>query len=156
MDFEGENPSLGRVAVQQPKLAQGATSQNQIETGALASVFLWHSAGMASSKNTVEYVTGQMRLAGTISARAMFGEYGIYCDGKIVALVCDDQLFVKPTGPGRVFAEPIDEAPPYPGAKMWFRINADKIEDADWLSALIRMTWMALPVQKVKVARKKK
>jgi TfoX/Sxy family transcriptional regulator of competence genes len=27
----------------------------------------------------------------------MFGEYGVYCDEKFVALICDDTLFVKPT-----------------------------------------------------------
>lgn len=155
MDFAGENPSLGRVVIQPPKMAQGATSKKQIETEVSASVFLWHDDGMASTKNTAEYVTGQMRLAGTITFRAMFGEYGVYCDGKIVALVCDDQLFVKPTNPGRVFAEPVDESPPYPGAKMWFRIGEDRLEDADWLSALIRLTWMALPAPKVKVVKKK-
>jgi TfoX N-terminal domain len=89
------NPSLGRVDIQQPKSAQGATSKKQIEAEASASVFLWVGARMASSKSTIEYMTGQMRLAGTITARPMFGEYGVYCDGKIVALVCDDQLFVK-------------------------------------------------------------
>jgi DNA transformation protein and related proteins len=54
-----------------------------------------------------------------------------------------------------VFAEPVDEAPPYPGAKNSFRISEDQLEDADWLSALIRMTWMALPVPKPKAAIKK-
>jgi TfoX/Sxy family transcriptional regulator of competence genes len=110
---------------------------------------------MASTKNTVEYMTGQMRLAGTITFRAMFGEYGVYCEGKIVALVCDDQLFVKLTEPGRVFAEPVDEAPPYNGAKNWLRINENRLEDPDWLSTLIRKTWAALPVAKVKAAKKK-
>jgi TfoX/Sxy family transcriptional regulator of competence genes len=111
---------------------------------------------MASKKSTVEFITRQMQLAGTIMSRSMFGEYGIYCDGKIVGLVCDDQLFVKPTEPGRIFAAPVDEAPPYPGAKMWFRIGDAQLEDADWLSAMIRMTWMALPMPKPKVAKKKK
>ncbi len=32
-----------------------------------------------------------------LSARKMFGEYALYLDGKVVALVCDDQLFLKPT-----------------------------------------------------------
>ncbi|MCK7502621.1 MAG: TfoX/Sxy family protein [Comamonadaceae bacterium] len=31
----------------------------------------------------------------------MFGEYAIYLDGKVVALVCDNQFFVKPTDAGR-------------------------------------------------------
>ncbi len=53
---------------------------------------------MASSQGTVDFIVEQMASAGTVSARKMFGEYGIYCDGKMVALVCDDRLFVKPTG----------------------------------------------------------
>ena len=154
MDFEGENPKSGEGRYPAAEIGAGCYFKNQIKAEASASVFLWVGFNMASSKSTVEYITGQMRLAGTITSRPMFGEYGIYCDGKIIALVCDDQLFVKPTEPCRVFAEPIDEAPPYPGAKMWFRIGEDRLDDADWLSTLIRMTWMALPAAK-KVAKKK-
>jgi TfoX/Sxy family transcriptional regulator of competence genes len=33
----------------------------------------------------------------------MFGEYGLYSSGKMVALVCDDALYVKPTAAGRAF-----------------------------------------------------
>ena len=67
---------------------------------------------MASSASTVEYIVGQMAGAGAVSARAMFGEYGVYCDGRIVALICQDQLFVKPTAGGRAWiGEPV-EAPP--------------------------------------------
>lgn len=56
---------------------------------------------MASSQGTVDFIVEQTAAAGTVSARKMFGEYGIYCDGRIVALVCDDRLFVKPTPEGR-------------------------------------------------------
>ncbi|RYD21729.1 MAG: response regulator, partial [Spirochaetia bacterium] len=38
------------------------------------------------------------------------GEYGLYLDGRLVALVCDDQLFVKPTVAGRAYASNADEA----------------------------------------------
>ena len=50
---------------------------------------------MATQKNTVDYILEQIAEAGIVSAREMFGEYAIYCDGKVVALVCDDQLFCK-------------------------------------------------------------
>ena len=54
------------------------------------------------------------------AARKMFGEYALYLDGKVVALVCDDQLFLKPT-PGRWPCCPTARpAPPYPGAKLIF------------------------------------
>ena len=56
---------------------------------------------MASDKNQLDFVLDQIRDAGVVTAKRMFGEFGIYCDGKIVALFCDNQLFVKPTDRGR-------------------------------------------------------
>jgi TfoX/Sxy family transcriptional regulator of competence genes len=38
----------------------------------------------------------QIAAAGPVSARKMFGEYATYCDAKMVSLVCDDELYVKP------------------------------------------------------------
>ena len=55
---------------------------------------------MASSPDFVEYVCFQLRHAGEISFKKMFGEYGLYCDRKYFGLVCDNQLFVKVTVPG--------------------------------------------------------
>jgi TfoX/Sxy family transcriptional regulator of competence genes len=90
-----------------------------------------------------------MSEAGSISYRKMFGEYAIYCDGKVVALVCDNQLYVKPTEAGKTYIGTITEAPPYPGAKMYFLIE-DKFEDREWISDLIRITTMDLPLPKPK------
>ncbi|MBG6119915.1 MULTISPECIES: TfoX/Sxy family protein [unclassified Sphingobium] len=84
---------------------------------------------MASDRKTVEFLVEQMAGAGTVSAKAMFGEFGIYCDGKMIALVCDDQLFVKPTVGGRLLASGAAEASPYPGAKPCLLIDAEKWED---------------------------
>ena len=56
---------------------------------------------MASDINFVEYVVGQLEHLGEVSARKMFGEYAIYHKEKLVALVCDNQMFVKPTQAGR-------------------------------------------------------
>jgi TfoX/Sxy family transcriptional regulator of competence genes len=75
----------------------------------------------------------------------MFGEYGIYCDGKMVALVCDDQLFVKPTKGGRAHIGNAVEAPPYKGAKPCFLIPGDQWDDADWLTGLIAISAAELP-----------
>lgn len=50
---------------------------------------------MASSPEFVQYVADQLSAAGTITYRKMFGEYALYCNGKIFALICDDQLLLK-------------------------------------------------------------
>ena len=55
---------------------------------------------MASKQSTVDFKLDQIRAAGDVSARKMFGEYAIYCIKKIVGLVCDDRLFVKKTDAG--------------------------------------------------------
>ena len=49
---------------------------------------------MASRLEYVQYVAEQLSGAGEITYKKMFGEYGLYCDGKIFANVSDDQLFV--------------------------------------------------------------
>jgi TfoX/Sxy family transcriptional regulator of competence genes len=107
-------------------------------------------ASMATSQGTIEYLLEQISDAGTITAKKMFGEYGVYCDGKIVALVCDDQLFVKPTKAGRGFIGECHEQPPYKGAKPYFYISGDLWEDNEWLSNLIRISALELPLPKKK------
>ena len=110
---------------------------------------------MASDLDFVEYVVDQIENAGAIEFKKMFGEYAIYCEGKIVILVCDNRVFVKPTSSGRAFIGDVVESPPYPGAKPSFLIE-DRIEDREWLSELVRLTEKELPVPKPKKRRSKK
>jgi TfoX/Sxy family transcriptional regulator of competence genes len=104
---------------------------------------------MTTDIGFVEFIADQLEDAGEISYRKMFGEYALYCNAKVVALICDEQLFVKPTDAGRTFIEDVTEAPPYPGAKMYFLIE-DKIESREWLSELIQLTYKELPEPKAK------
>ena len=50
---------------------------------------------MASHQDFVDYVAEQLREAGAIRSRKMFGEYGVYCDGIFFAVICDDRLFIS-------------------------------------------------------------
>ena len=104
---------------------------------------------MASDLEFVNYVCDQTAAAGSISFRKMFGEYAVYCDGKVVALVCDNQFFVKPTAAGRAMVGKVAEAPPYPGAKPYFLIG-DELDDREWVSTLVRVTARELPLPKPK------
>ena len=84
----------------------------------------------------------------------MFGGHTIYCKGKVVALVTDNRLYVKPTEAGRSFIGNVVEAPPYPGAKLSFLIE-DQLDDKEWLSQLIGLTEKELPRPKPKKKRMK-
>ena len=83
--------------------------------------------------------------AGAVTARKMFGEYGFYRDGKLFALVCDDQLFLKPPPAGRTFADDLREAVPYPGAKPCLLVSGERWDERDWLAELVQVTVGALP-----------
>jgi TfoX/Sxy family transcriptional regulator of competence genes len=111
---------------------------------------------MSSSQSTVIFIAGQMSYAGAVVYKKMFGEYGIYCGGKMVASVCDDKLFIKPTIRGRDYIGDVVEEPPYRGAKPCFLISGEKLEDRAWLSELIRITTEELPtpVKTKKTTRK--
>lgn len=103
---------------------------------------------MATQKRTIEFLLEQATTAGGVTAKPMFGEYGVYLDGKMIGSVCDDQLFVKPTVSGREHAEPVSDAPPYLGAKPQMLIAADRWNDAEWLSELLHVTAIELPTPK--------
>ncbi len=107
---------------------------------------------MASDPGFVEYACDQLGGAGHITSRKMFGDYAVYCEGKVVALICDNQLFVKPTAAGRALIDRPVEAPPYPGAKPHFLIE-DRLDDRDWLTGLVRATYAELPEPKPKKSK---
>lgn len=110
---------------------------------------------MASNPKTVDYIVEQMARAGAVSARKMFGEYAVYCDDKMVALICDDQLFMKPTTAGRAHIGAVAERPPYKGAKPYYWISGDLWDEGDWLTELVRVSAAELPIPVKKTPKRK-
>lgn len=107
---------------------------------------------MATDAGFVEFVCDQIHGAGAISTRRMFGEYALYADGKVVALLCDNQFFLKPTDAGRALLATPKEALPYPGARPHWLLD-EALEDCDLLSALVAATARALPPPQPKQPR---
>lgn len=101
---------------------------------------------MASKPSTVAFLVDQMADAGPVSAKKMFGDYGVFLDGKMIAIIGDDRLFFKPTAKGRALFTEVAEAVPYPGAKPCLLVAEEAWDDRDWLSALARATADELPV----------
>ena len=97
---------------------------------------------MASHPDFVDFVADQLREAGTIRSRRMFGEYGLYCDGVFFAVICDDQFFVKITPKGLNAFPDLPKAPPYEGARDSFLV--EDVEDRERMTALVRITCEAL------------
>ena len=103
---------------------------------------------MASSASLVAFVVEQ--LGRNVTAKKMFGEYGIYRDATLIALFCDDQLFMKPTEAARALLGEVDEAPPYPGAKPAFRISDERWDDAELMAQLARVSAAELAARPAK------
>ncbi len=109
---------------------------------------------MASSQEFVDYVLDQIAYPGELTGKKMFGEYGLYADGKIFAVVCDDKLFIKPIPIAREYIGAVVEAPPYPGAKNYYLIE-DQLDDREWMGGLISAMAPELPAPKPKKKRRK-
>ena len=95
---------------------------------------------MATDPRTIELLLDRISPAGQASARKMFGEYGIYCDDTFIGVVCSNRFHLKPTPSGLTYADDLELAPAYDGAKPSLVVPADRWDDEDWLVALIRLT----------------
>ena len=112
---------------------------------------------MSTSQTTIDYILDQLVKVPNVSARKMFGEYALYVGKKVVALVCDDTLFVKITPEGKEFVgNNYEEGHAYDGAKVSMVIQEELIEDREWLCELIEVTNKYLPEPKVKKPKVKK
>ncbi|WP_027622933.1 TfoX/Sxy family protein [Clostridium lundense] len=103
---------------------------------------------MASNIEFVEYVCDQISGAGTITYRKMFGDYGVYCNRKIIGLICDDQFFLKKTESGKDLLHEVVEAPAYKGAKPSFLIEC--LDNREYLAEVVSATYKELPMPKPK------
>ena len=103
---------------------------------------------MASRIEFVEFIADQLKDAGDITYRKMFGEYGIYCNGKIFGVICEDMLYIKITDAGRKICPDLEEAPPYEGAKNYFLM--EDVENKETLTNLVAASCRELPEPKPK------
>ena len=103
---------------------------------------------MASNTDFVQYIVDQCSGAGEITAKKMMGDYCIYCNGVIFGLICDNNLYIKPTDQVEAQLKEVVMRSPYPGAKEHFLIT--DVDDRDYLAAIIKATMPALPKPKAK------
>ena len=104
---------------------------------------------MATESEFAQFITDQLSGLDTVTTRRMFGEYALYANGKVVGLICDNRLFVKPTEAGRTFIGDPVMAPAFSGAKPSYLIE-DGLDDRRWLAELISLTANELPPPKIR------
>lgn len=85
---------------------------------------------MATSKEFIDYVVAQVSTAGVVETKRMFGEYGLYLDGKCVALVCDDTVFVKILPELSTLMAEAETGFPYPRAKEHYVLSVEHRQHA--------------------------
>src|SRR5881628_423116 len=103
---------------------------------------------MATQKETVEFLLSKLRDPKRFSARPMFGEYALYADGKVVALVCDDRLYVKIV-PASAELEPLcEQGAPYPGARPHYLVEEGQLSSLPRLTTILCAIAKSLPEKK--------
>ena len=104
---------------------------------------------MATEQQFVDYILEQSLRAGDVYARKMFGEYALYCNSKVVGLITDNTLYIKTTEAGKKFTgKHYQEGNAYKGAKSSMVISEDLIADGAWLTELLSITSINLPLPK--------
>jgi len=96
----------------------------------------------------VEFILTKLGHAPRFAARAMFGEYALYADGKVVALICDDQLFVKVLPQSRMLEEQCEKGNPYAGARPHYVVEEYQLAQLAGLPGILLQMAEALPVKK--------
>lgn len=103
---------------------------------------------MATTKEYLNFILGQLSGLEDITYRQMMGEYIIYYKGKIAAEICDNRLLVKPVKSAVERVENAVYEPPYEGAKPMLLV--DNVDDKDYLTGLFEAIYDELPAPKPK------
>jgi TfoX/Sxy family transcriptional regulator of competence genes len=105
---------------------------------------------MATSAQTITNLLDIMPPG--MTSRRMFGEYALYLADRVVAFVCDDTLFIKPTAGARALLPQAGMGPAYPGSKDYI-IGDAVLDDPDLLARVLRRVADETPAPKPKKAK---
>lgn len=109
---------------------------------------------MASTKEYLNFILGQLSELEEITHYAMMGEFIIYYHGKIVGGIYDNRLLVKPVSAAKEFMPDAPFALPYEGAKEMLLV--EKLDDKQFLAQLFERMYPELPAPKPKKPKKPK
>ena len=108
---------------------------------------------MSTQKETIEFILEKLGDEKRFSARAMFGEYALYADGKVVALICDDQMYVKILPASQELEDICEKGEPYPGARPHYVVEEVQLTKLGLLPQVLIDIATSLPAKKKKVKK---
>ena len=103
---------------------------------------------MASSKEYLAFILGQLSELEEITYRAMMGEFVIYYRGKIVGGIYDNRFLVKPVKSAIRYMPTAPYEVPYEGAKEMLLV--EEVDNKEFLTGLFRAMYEELPAPKPK------
>lgn len=84
---------------------------------------------MSTSRDFVDFVLDKLKNHSAFSARAMFGEYALYANGKVIGLICDNTLYIKILPESSSLEKECEKDHPYPGAKLHYVVTEDQLDN---------------------------
>lgn len=105
---------------------------------------------MSTQKETVEFILEKLGEPKNFAVRAMFGEYALYCDSKVVGLICDDQLYVKILPESAELENICEKDEAYPGSKLYYLVEEVQLSQIPNLSRILLDIAKSLPLPKKK------
>lgn len=102
---------------------------------------------MTTPPATIAHILDTLDLP--LTSRKMFGEYALYLGEKVVALVCDGTLFIKPTTGALALAPNSELAPAYAGGKPMI-VGNELLDDPETCAKVLWQVAADLPQPKPK------
>lgn len=109
---------------------------------------------MATDKDFIEYLLVKLGNDIRFSTKAMFGEYCLYYDGKVVAFVCDNRLLIKPTKQSEHLRDICEMDEAYPGSKLYYLVSEDQLDEPREFIQTMKAIAAATPDKKPKKPKK--
>lgn len=106
---------------------------------------------MATTVEFMDYISDMIKESGAV-CKKLFGEYGVYCKGRMFGVICDNRFMVKVTQASESLLPKAPKEPPYEGAKPML-----VVEDTDNKQLMLELAEQVseqLPLPKPKKMKK--
>ncbi|MCH4208224.1 MAG: TfoX/Sxy family protein [Solobacterium sp.] len=98
---------------------------------------------MASSREYLDFILGQLSGLEDVSSRAMMGEYIIYYEGKVIGGIYDDRFLVKPVKAAIAMMPEAKYELPYQGGREMLLVS--DVDNREFLEQLLNAMVEELP-----------